>query len=410
MLSLQPAARPVRDRGRIGLAVAGGGPLGAIYELGTLHALDEALEGVDFTNLHAYVGVSSGAIIASSLANGISTPEMGRIFINSNAPDLPLTPEMLLQPAVSEFWKRATTLPGIALASLLETLKNPFTRRLAEALNPLTAVVPTGIFRGEAIHEFLERAFSAPGRSNDFRDLRNRLLVVATDLNTGKARRFGAPGHDHVPISRAVQASASLPGLFPPTEIDNSSYVDGALRRTMHASLALDEGCTLMFCVNPLVPYNSGESGNGVVTRHNLKDGGLPLVLSQTFRALIHSRMQVGMQQYRRSYPRADVLLLEPDRDDDVMFFTNVFSYADRRRMVEHAYQRTRQDLVRQADSLAPVFARHGVTLNIDVLQDPRRNFQTAVERLRARERRPAICNRLDDTLEELQRIIDAAA
>ncbi|MDH3841727.1 MAG: patatin-like phospholipase family protein, partial [Chromatiales bacterium] len=74
MLNLQSAARPVHDRGKIGLAVAGGGPLGAIYELGTLHALDEALEGVDFTDLHAYVGVSSGAIIASSLANGISTP------------------------------------------------------------------------------------------------------------------------------------------------------------------------------------------------------------------------------------------------------------------------------------------------------------------------------------------------
>ncbi|MDH3841531.1 MAG: hypothetical protein OES35_11500, partial [Chromatiales bacterium] len=111
----------------------------------------------------------------------------------------------------------------------------------------------------------------------------------------------------------------------------------------------------------------------------------------------------------RHSYPRADVLLLEPDRDDDEMFFTNVFSYADRRRMVEHAYQRTREDLLRQADSLAPVFARHGVTLNTEVLQDSRRNFQTAVERLDTRDRRAAICNRLDDTLDELQRIIDAA-
>jgi hypothetical protein len=43
------------------------------------------------------------------------------------------------------------------------------------------------------------------------------------------------------------------------------------------------------------------------------------------------------------------------------------------------------------------------------VLQDSRRNFQTAVERLDTRDRRAAICNRLDDTLDELQRIIDAA-
>ena len=36
---------------RIGLALAGGGPLGAVYEIGALCALEEALEGVDFTQL-----------------------------------------------------------------------------------------------------------------------------------------------------------------------------------------------------------------------------------------------------------------------------------------------------------------------------------------------------------------------
>jgi NTE family protein len=39
-----------------------------------------------------------------------------------------------------------------------------------------------------------------------------------------------------------VQASAALPGLFPPVEIDDQYYVDGALKKTMHASVALDEG------------------------------------------------------------------------------------------------------------------------------------------------------------------------
>ena len=34
-----------RPRTRIGLALAGGGPEGAVYEIGALRALDEALEG-----------------------------------------------------------------------------------------------------------------------------------------------------------------------------------------------------------------------------------------------------------------------------------------------------------------------------------------------------------------------------
>ena len=41
---------------KIGLALAGGGPLGAVYELGTLSALADALEGVDFNALEVYVG------------------------------------------------------------------------------------------------------------------------------------------------------------------------------------------------------------------------------------------------------------------------------------------------------------------------------------------------------------------
>ena len=47
---------------RIGVALAGGGPLGAIYELGALCALDEAITGLDLADCHAYVGVSAGAL------------------------------------------------------------------------------------------------------------------------------------------------------------------------------------------------------------------------------------------------------------------------------------------------------------------------------------------------------------
>ncbi|MDX1669821.1 MAG: patatin family protein, partial [Limnobacter sp.] len=48
---------------KIGVALAGGGPLGAIYEVGALVALDEAIEGLDFNRLNTYVGVSAGAIV-----------------------------------------------------------------------------------------------------------------------------------------------------------------------------------------------------------------------------------------------------------------------------------------------------------------------------------------------------------
>jgi len=48
------------------IALAGGGPLGAIYEIGALCALEESLAGLSFTELDAYVGVSAGGFIAAA--------------------------------------------------------------------------------------------------------------------------------------------------------------------------------------------------------------------------------------------------------------------------------------------------------------------------------------------------------
>ncbi len=50
-------------------------------------------------------------------------------------------------------------------------------------------------------------------------------ITVSTAVASG-AVAFGTRGMDDVPISRAVQASASLPGLFPPVNIGGRWYVD----------------------------------------------------------------------------------------------------------------------------------------------------------------------------------------
>jgi len=60
-----------RQRSSIGLALAGGGPLGGIYEVGALLALTDSLHGIDLTDLDVYVGVSSGGFVAAALANGM---------------------------------------------------------------------------------------------------------------------------------------------------------------------------------------------------------------------------------------------------------------------------------------------------------------------------------------------------
>ena len=368
---------------RIALALAGGGPLGAIYEIGALCALDEALAGLDFNDLHHYVGVSAGGFIAAGLANGMTPRELCTAFIEDGRDGSEIfDPAWLMVPAYGEFARRGIMLPGLALSALWRITLGR--RTLTHSLGRLGPGLPTGIFSNDEVDKRLARLFSRPGRSNDFRELKTRLTLVATNLDSGEAAPFGRPGFDHVPISKAVQASSALPGLFPPVEIDENYFVDGALKKTMHASIALDDGIDLMLCLNPLVPFNSVEPRNGVMQRGlpperrsipRIVDGGLPAVLSQTFRSIIHSRMELGMKHYERAYPDTDIILIEPDHRDPELYLANTFSYGQRRQLAEHAYQQTRSMLRSRRTTLGAKLARHGVQIRSDVLDDPRRHL-----------------------------------
>jgi hypothetical protein len=141
----------------------------------------------------------------------------------------------------------------------------------------------------------------------------------------------------------------------------------------MHASVAMDDGAELVICLNPLVPFNATPQ-QGVRARiPNIVDGGLPLVLSQTFRSIIHSRLALGMKHYEHAYPGTDIVLIEPDHRDPEMYMANTFSYAQRRELAEHAYQQTRQALRSDVGGMVAKLARHGIGLRRSVLDDERR-------------------------------------
>ena len=398
----------VSKRPRIGLALAGGGPLGAIYEIGALAALSESLEGVDFNDVDIYVGVSAGGFIAAGLANGITPHQMSRLFIEGEKSTDRFEPSMLLRPAFREYAKRLASVPPLALSAAWHYLLG--TSTIMSAFERLGRAIPTGLFSGDKVDHSLAGIFSQPGRTNDFRQLAHHLYLVATDLDTGVSVAFGAPGTDHVPISRAVQASAALPGLFPPVEVEGRYFVDGALRKTLHASIALDQGVALMLCLNPLVPFDSTPHDRSRDREHQLDklvEGGLPVVLAQTFRSIIHSRLGAGLERYKTAYPGTDILLFEPNRADADMFFTNLFSYSSRRRLCEHAYQKTREELWKRRHELAPMLAQHDITLRTDVLSDQALTLVKSLKKSRGiwRETASTAATRLlTHTLDDLER------
>jgi NTE family protein len=396
-----------RSRAPVGIALAGGGFLGAAYELGALAALSESIEGLDLTDLDVYVGVSAGAFVAAGLANGLSPHAMVRLFVESEVDDGPFDPASLLRPAWGEFRHRLSEAPAVVVELLDEMRRGLLHGGLGTAawrgLDRAATLLPTGVIDATPAELKLAALLGEPGRSNRFDGLRARLRIVATDIDTGETVAFGGPGTDDVPISRAVLASAAVPGLFPPVKIGGRWFVDGALNKTLHASIALQEGARLVLCLNPLVPYAAGPDGPPAAIARR----GLGAVLAQTVRTAIRSRMTVGLEKYRVTHPGADVLLFEPRPDDATTFFTRIFSTASRRGLCEHAYRRTRADLLERAPSLAPVLARHGLRLNLARLAGPAQALVRDPVRRPPRAGRLAVATRrLGHALDDLERIV----
>ncbi|RZA29525.1 MAG: lectin subunit beta [Lysobacteraceae bacterium] len=399
MLSLHSARKRGSD-GRIGLAIAGGGPIGGMYELGALRAMDEAMDGLDLTRMDCYVGVSSGAFLAAGLANRMSTAEMCRIFITGTSDDAEFRADIFLKPNVGEYLRRAATLPGLYADWARRLMLNPRkATRISDIIMRFGGLVPTGLFDSQGVEAFLRDIFTRRGRSNDFRTLGADLFVVAVDLDSGEAVRFGEKGWDGVPISQAVQASSALPGLYSPVQINGRHFLDGALRRTMHASTVLERGIDLMIGVNPLVPFDAGSAPPqaGEEERHGLATGGLPAVLSQTLRTLLQSRMQIGMEKYPHQFPNIDQLVFEPNAEDSELFFTNLFSFSARHRVCQLAYRNTLADLRKRADVLRPMLAAHGIGLRDEIINDRQRSLLDGLD----------VAPRMTETTARLRRALD---
>lgn len=390
--------------GRIGLALAGGGFLGAAYELGALCALSESIDGLDLTRQHVYVGVSAGSFIAAGLANGVSAHRMMRMFIEGDDDDVAFEPSDLIRPASGPWRKALRQAPAGIRESLRAALDGGrFSAQAAlwHALDRGLRMLPGGLIEATPAERRLAEMFSHASRTNDFRRLATKLRIVATDIDSGVSVVFGSPGHDHVPISRAAVASSAVPGLFAPVRIGGRRYVDGALNKTLHASVALEAGVGLVICVNPLVPFD----GAGAAARR-VSRSGVGTMLSQTIRTAIRSRMSVGLDKYRVTHPGADVVVFEPRRDDAELFFANMFSVSSRHRLCEHAYRSTRADLLARAAALDPVLRRHGLALNEAVLRERTpRLVRESPRAPAARSTRAAqAVHRLARTLDDLER------
>ena len=116
--------------------------------------------------------------------------------------------------------------------------------------------LPTGIYHNKGIERYMREVLSeGPDRSNDFRELRRELMLIATDLDTCERIILGQGEWSDVPISEAVAASGALPVIYEPYELRGRQLIDGGIISTTNVDVAVEAGAKFIVVVNPLVPF-----------------------------------------------------------------------------------------------------------------------------------------------------------
>ena len=376
-------------RSKTALVLGGGGFTGGVYEIGALRALDLLSVNRTVNQFDVYVGTSAGAFVASMAANGITPEEMMRV-VNRQVPTpfRDIDVGTLLRPNFVEFARSGVTLP-FKLARIARGLAGQLGSVSAmDVVLSLAEALPSGMYSGSGIEDYVRTVLSDPDRTDDFRLLDNELYLAATDLDTCERIVFGANDWDDVPISTAVRASTALPMVYKPVRVKDRELVDGGIVSTTNLDIAVEAGAKFVVVVNPLVPYvndfSKTESGLlGTRVRH-VSDMGFPQIGYQSFKLLAYQRLHEMARQWEQRYPGVDIVLVEPEPNDELMFQTSIMNFTSRVEIARHGFESVTLKLSEDYGHLREICERHGIQISATRVRKVVKHFAAEKERTRA--------------------------
>jgi hypothetical protein len=176
--------------------------------------------------------------------------------------------------------------------------------------------------------------------------------------------------------------------MFAPTVVRDRHFVDGGVASTTNLDIAVDAGAKFIVVINPLVPYHNDfqtkiRTLTGTRTRH-VSDMGLAAVGYQIFKMVLYQRLREMSSQWEQRYPGVDIVLIEPEADDELMFQTPIMSYASRVAIARHGFQTVTTQLAFGYPRFLEICKRHGIEISATRVRKVMKHFEAEQGRTRA--------------------------
>ncbi len=208
---------------------------------------------------------------------------------------------------------------------------------------------------------------------------------MATDLDSCERVVFGADGFDDVPISKAVRASGALPMVYAPVKVGDRELIDGGIVSTTNLDIAVEAGAALVIVINPIVPFvNEREDGGDGPPTRRISDMGFSKIGYQAFKLLGHRRLHELASMWEERYPGVDIVLIEPEPTDELMFETSIMSFSSRIEIARHGFQSVTYHLLDEYERYKEIWARHGIEISERRVRKVVRHFEAEEEEVGA--------------------------
>jgi predicted acylesterase/phospholipase RssA len=176
--------------------------------------------------------------------------------------------------------------------------------------------------------------------------------------------------------------------VYEPVRVRDHELIDGGIVSTTNLDIAVEAGAKLVVVVNPLVPYVNDFSTDlptllGSRPRR-VSDMGLPQIGHQAFKMMAYQRLHEMARQWEQRYPGVDIVLIEPEPNDELMFQTSIMNFTSRVDIARHGFESVTLKLASEYDSFREICERHGIEISATRVRKVIKHFAAEKERTRA--------------------------